>query len=92
MYQYTYGSLPCSFTNMLTKLHTHERNLNYKTNFLKSQCLKTNPMNLMPNFWNSLNLDLKRSKSLYIFKRNLVNLLHAQYDIICNVQNCYACN
>ena len=92
MYQYTYDSLPCSFTNLFTKLHTHDRNLNYKTNFVKPHCLKSNPMNRMPNLWNSLNLDLKRSRSLSIFKNNLTKYFHDQYDVKCNVQNCFACN
>ena len=92
MYQYTYDSLPCSFTNLFTKLHTHDRNLNYKTNFVKPHCLKSNPMNRMPNLWNSLNLDLKRSRSLSIFKNNLTKYFHDQYDVKCNVHNCFACN
>ena len=37
MYQYTYSATPSSFQNLFTKLHNHERNLNYRINIFKSK-------------------------------------------------------
>ena len=91
MYQHTYGGLPISFDNFFQKLHSHDRNLNYKIANLKHAHLKSIPVNSLPMFWNSLSLDIKRSISIHSFKTNLSDHLKLKYTISCNKQNCYSC-
>lgn len=92
MYQYTHKSLPCSFENIFQQLQNHDRNLNYVTHRVRSSCLKSNPLNILPVFWNSLCLELKRSSTLNVFKKRLYKSLQEKYISKCNIQNCFACN
>ena len=92
MYQCTYNKLPCSFKQTFRKLQNHERNLNYVTNRVSHKCLKSNPLNILPNYWNSLSLDLKRCSSLVSFKRQLSQSFSSQYNTPCLERNCYTCN
>ena len=92
MYKYTNKYLPSSFENLFSKLQTHERNLNFKTNLIKSISLKSIPSNTLPRLWNSLDLTTKRSSSLNLFKKQLTLLFHSKYNTICTKINCYSCN
>ena len=91
MYKYTYNLAPHSFKNVFQKLQNHDRNLNYKTTALKFNSLKSFPSYTLPNFWNSLNLEIKRSPSLGIFKKRLLQYFHSFYNVRCSKQNCYSC-
>ena len=91
MYQYTYNNLPSSFNDLFKKLCTHDRNLNYRSNMINSSFLKSLPSNSLPNYWNSLNITLKRSTSLSMFKKGLKNHLQMQYRLVCDKKNCYSC-
>ena len=68
MYKYTHNITPFSFENFFDRLINHDRNLNFKTKMVKSSCLEFFPSFTLPNFWNSLSLDIKRSTSLSVFK------------------------
>ena len=91
MYQYTYNNLPSLFNDLFKKLCTHDRNLNYRSNMINSSFLKSLPSNSLPNYWNSLNITLKRSTSLSMFKKGLKNHLQMQYRLVCDKKNCYSC-
>ena len=91
MYRYTNSTLPNSFNDFFKKLQMHDRNLNYVTNRIYSDCLGSIPSNSLPKFWNSLNLDMKRSSSLKIFKKQLKEKFQSYYSTRCNKQNCYSC-
>ena len=91
MYQYTYDLLPKSFQGIFKKLQTHNRNLNYEINLLKSKGLKSIPSNSLIDYWNSLNLETKRSPSLHIFKASLCKFMHSQYNSTCTRPNCFSC-
>ena len=91
MYKYTYKLTPYSFVNFFQKLQNHDRNLNFVTDLVKSNSLKSFPTNTLPNFWNSLSLEVKRSNSLKIFKKHLMKYLHSNYSMICTNHHCYSC-
>ena len=92
MYKYTYSMVPKSFTNFFKKLQMHDRSLNYVTKRVYSEGLRTIPSNTLPKFWNSLKLELKRSSSLNLFKKELKKHFHFMYPTTCTKVNCYSCN
>ena len=92
MYKFTYNLLPSSFDGMFEKLLTHERNLNYKTEVEKTSFVKIIPTSYMPKYWNSLNLEIKRSCSINSFRTALQLNLQSNYNLTCSKQNCYSCS
>ena len=52
---------------------------------------KFNPSYSMIKLWNSLSLDLKRKKSLAIFKKHYAASLSVNYNLPCTLANCYSC-
>ena len=91
MHKYTYNSLPSSFSNFFDKLYTHDRNLNYRTNLIRTNATKSIPSNFLPNLWNSLDITLKRIGSSKIFKNHYKKSLHSNYKLNCDKKNCFAC-
>ena len=77
-------SNPASFENIFKKLGNFERSLNYCS-------LQYLPSSSLLKMWNNLPLDLKRSKSLSIFKNRLLNYLFENYITMCYKPNCYSC-
>ena len=92
MYKYTYDLLPTSFNGIFQKLHTYEQNLNYLTKVEKSSFVKSIPSSYMPKYWNSLNLEIKRSSSVNTFKTAIHLHLQSKYNMTCSKQNCYYCS
>ena len=92
MYKYTYNMSPYSFENFFQKLPNHDRNLNFRTEMIKSGSLKFFPSHTLPNFWNSLCLEMKRINSFPVFKKHLAIHLQSSYKRRCTTQNCFSCN
>lgn len=91
MYKYTNNLLPISFNNLFTKLGNFERSLNFQLDILNFSSLHTFPSYVLLKLWNNLPLDLKRSRSLNIFKNNLRKSIFDTYTSKCDKVNCYSC-
>ena len=91
MYNYVNGRLPTSFRNMFEKLSNFERSLSFKSPILKHFQLNHLPTFSMISLWNKLPLELKRKKSLNIFKSEYSRLLFTNYNLPCNNPRCYTC-
>ena len=91
MYKYTYNQLPTSFNNFFTKLRNFDRAYNYFLENTANKMMHSFPSYALPKLWNGLPLDLKRSSSLNIFKRNLLKTLIYKYNVKCEIINCYSC-
>ena len=55
---------------------------------IKKANTKFNPSYSMIKLWNSLSLDLKRKKSLAIFKKHYAASLSVNYNLPCTLANC----
>ena len=64
MYKYKANKQRDSFVNLLSPLSRFDRSLSYKIELNHSLRLRTYPSYSLPRFWNSLNLEIKRSRSL----------------------------
>jgi len=91
MYKYTYNQLPTSFNNFFTKLRNFDRAYNYFLENTANKMMHSFPSYALPKLWNGLPLDLKRSSSLNIFKKNLLKTLIYKYNVKCEIINCYSC-
>ena len=91
MYHYNNSLLPNSFEDFFEKLQNHERHFCFKTNLIRSKSLTSFPSNMLPKFWNSLDLKIKRCSSLNSFKNNLMQHFHSKNYIMCKDKNCYSC-
>ena len=91
MYKYVYDKLPISFNGMFTKLNSFERNLSFQLPIASYSNLRKFPSYSIIRLWNSLPLELKRKKSLNIFKRHLSLSLSESYNSPCTSINCYSC-
>ena len=91
MYKYVNNLLPLSFENFFTKLRSFDRSLTFELPVLKNANLKCFPSYALIKLWNALPLDLKRKKSLSVFKRHYAIALSVNYDTPCHKVNCYSC-
>ena len=91
MYKYVYEKLPLSFNGMFNKLNSFERNLSFQLPIARYANLKKFPSFSFISLWNGLPLDLKRKKSLNIFKNHLSLSLAKFYNSPCTKTNCYSC-
>ena len=88
MYKYVNGLLPYSFDNFFSKLKKFDRSLSFEIPSLKKANVKFNPSYSMIKLWNSLSLDLKRKRSLTIFKKHYAASLSVNYNLPCTLANC----
>ena len=91
LYNNVNGRLPTSFRNMFEKLSNFERSLSFKSPILKHFQLNHLSTFSMISLWNKLPLELKRKKSLNIFKSEYSRLLFTNYNLPCNNPRCYTC-
>lgn len=91
IYKYVNNLLPSSFENFFPKLCNFDRSLSFEIPNLKNANMKIFPSYSMIKLWNNLPLELKRKKSLSIFKKHYASTLSMNYDIPCHKVNCYSC-
>ena len=58
---------------------------------VKKSLMKTLPAYTLPKNWNNLPLELKRMKSLDVFKNSTKEEILSSYNFSCTANNCYSC-
>ena len=91
MYKYVYSILPSSFNDMFVKLNSFDRSLSFQMEVVKKSFMKTLPAYTLPKNWNNLPLELKRIKSLNVFKNSNKEKILSSYNFSCTANNCYSC-
>ena len=79
MYKYKTNLLPRSFQDMFTPCNAPNRTNSYKVIKSRISFLDQFPNAYLPKTWNDLNINLKESETLNIFKNSLKKTLLAQY-------------
>ena len=84
MHKYFYENLPASFQDMFNSLAEPNRTKSYKLERVLFKTLECFPSALFPKLWNSLELELKETKSAKLFKRKILkNYLESYASYIC---------
>ena len=91
MYKYVYSILPSSFNDMFVKLNSFDRSLSFQMEVVKKSFMKTLPAYTLTKNWNNLPLELKRIKSLNVFKNSNKEKILSSYNFSCTANNCYSC-
>ena len=91
MYKYVYSILPSSFNDMFIKLNSFDRSLSFQMEVVKKSFMKTLPAYTLTKNWNNLPLELKRIKSLNVFKNSNKEKILSSYNFSCTANNCYSC-
>jgi len=87
MHKYFYENLPVSFHEMFNSLAEPNRTKSYKLERVLFKTLECFPSALFPKIWNSIELELKETKSAKSFKRKD---LYRYANYICK-KNCVSC-
>ena len=69
MHKYFYKNLPTSFHDMFNTLAEPNRTKSYKLERVLFKTLEYFPSALFPKLWNSIELELKETKSAKLFKK-----------------------
>jgi len=84
MHKYFYKNLPTSFHDMFNSLAEPNRAKSFKLLRVLFKTLEYFPSALFPKLWNSLELELKETKSEKLFKRKIFkNYLDKYASYIC---------
>ena len=91
MHKYFYENLPASFHDMFNSLAEPNRAKSYKLERILFRTLECFPSALFPKIWNSIELELKETKSAKLFKRKIFKTYLGSYaNYICK-KNCVSC-
>ena len=91
MHKYFYENLPASFHDMFYSLAEPNRTKSYKLEPVLSKSLECFPSALFPKIWNSIELELKETKSTKSCKRKVTKIYLDRYaNYICKT-NCVSC-
>ena len=91
MHTYFYENLPASFHDMFNSLAEPNRTKSYKLERVLFKPLECFPSALFPKIWNSMELELKETKSAKSFKRKVAKIyLYSYANYICKI-NCVSC-
>ena len=92
MHKCFYENLPTSFNDMFNSLAEPNRTKSYKLERVLFKTLECFPSALFPKLWNSIELELKETKSAKLFKRKVFkNYLDSYASYICKKNNCFSC-
>jgi len=92
MHKYFYENLPASFQDMFNSLAEPNRTKSYKLERVLFKTLESFPSALFPKIWNSIELELKETKSAKSFKRKVAKIYLDSYaNYICKKKNCVSC-
>ena len=92
MHKYFYENLPASFHDMFNSVAEPNRTKSYKLERFLFKTLECFPSALFPKIWNSIELELKETKSAKSFKRKVAeNYLDSCASYICKRKNCVPC-
>ena len=72
MHKYFHENLPASFHEMFNSLAETNRTKSYKLEWVLFKTLECLPSALFPKIWNSIELELKETKSAKSFKRKVL--------------------
>jgi len=88
MHKYFYENLPASFHDMFNSLAEPNRTKSYKLERVLFKTLECFSSALFPKIWNSIELELKETKSANLFKRKVAKIsLDSYANYICK-KNC----
>ena len=91
MHKYFYKNLPNSFHDMFNSLAEPNRTKSYKLERVLFKTVEYFPSALFPKLWNSIELELKETKSAKSFKRKVAKIsLDSYANYICK-KNCVSC-
>ena len=88
MHKYFYENLPTSFHDMFNSLAEPNRTKSYKLERVLFKTLECFPSALFPKLWNSIELELKETKS---FKRKVAKNYSDSYASCVCIKNCVSC-
>ena len=92
MHKYFYENLSASFHDMFNSLTEPNRTKSYKLERVLFKTLECFPSALFPKIWNSIELELKETKSAKSFKRKVAKIYLDSYaNYICKKKNCVSC-
>ena len=63
----------------------------FEIEVVKKSFMKTLPAYTLPKNWNNLPLELRRIKSLNVFKSSNKEKILSSYNFSCTANNCYSC-
>ena len=70
MHKYFYENLPASLHDMFNPLAEPNRTKSYKSERVLFKTLECFPSALIPKIWNSIELELKETKSAKLFEKS----------------------
>jgi len=89
MHKYFYENLPASFHDMFNSLAEPNRTKSYKLEQVLFKTLECFPSALFPKIWNSIELELKETKSAKSLKRKIAKIyLYSYESFICKKKLC----
>ena len=93
MHKYSQNKLPESFHEMFSSMSQPNRTCGYKLDIIKNNSLSQYPIFFLPKIWNQNTLEIKMTKSLNIFKKNLHKSLIEKYPSMakCQIRSCPDC-
>ena len=92
MNKYFYGTLPTFCHDMFSSLADPNRTKSYKLERVLFKTIECFPSAFFPKLWNSIELELKETKSAKSFKRKVAeNYLDSCASYICKRKNCVPC-